>query len=195
MGMKDYTESPACKMMAVNCAICGRPLVDAISIERGLGPECRKEYDGGISEETRTEANKLVHAAACAAGIGRINEVLEAAEKVEVLGLKVLADKMRRRFKNAERNADIEIEIAGGDYRVVTPYRRKDSKAFVEAWRKVPGRRWVNGANVVPVTSKKALWAVLKEFFGGHYAKGPMGVFRIPEQKPEVVQEQLGLVA
>ena len=193
--MNSYENAPATKMLATNCVCCGRALVDAISVSIGVGPECRKEYDGGISEEVRSEANKLVHAAACSAGIGRIVEVMEAADKVEALGLKVLASKMRRRFRNAERNVDIEIEeIEGGNYRVLTPYRRKDSKAFVEAWRKVPGRRWVNGANVVPIASKSALWSVLKEFFGGHYAKGPMGVFRIPEQKPDVVQEQLGLV-
>ena len=194
MSMNDYTESPACKMLATNCVVCGRVLVDSVSVEMGIGPECRKEYDGGISEETRTEANKIVYTAACAAGIGRISEVMEAADKVEALGLSVLADKMRRRFKNAERNADIEIEmLSDGNYRVVTPYRRKDSKAFVEAWRKVPGRRWLNGANVVPVTSKRALWDILKEFFGGHYAKGPMGIFRIPEQKSGIIQDQFKL--
>ena len=192
--MNAYENAPATKMLAVNCAICGRPLVDAISIQQGLGPECRKEYDGGISQEIRLEANKLVHAAACAAGIGRISEVMAAAEQVEALGMAVLAGKIRRRFKNAERNADIEIEeLPSGEYRVVTPYRRKDSKAFVEAWRGVPGRRWVNGANVVPMASKKALWTVLREFFGGRYAKGPKGVFRIPVQEPGMVQGQLGL--
>jgi hypothetical protein len=29
---------------------------------------------------------------------------------------------------------------------------------------------------VVPVASKKALWTVLQEFFGGRYAKGPKRV-------------------
>ena len=193
MGMSDYTDSPACKMLAVNCAVCGRPLVDAVSIQQGLGPECRKEYDGGISDEVRIEANKIVHDAALAAGIGRIAEVLDAADKIEALGLSVLANKMRRRFKNAERLAEIEIEEVGGAYRVVTPYRRKDSKAFIKAWRTVPGRRWENGANVVPAASKKALWSVLKQFFGGKYAKGPKGVFRIPEEVPALVQEQLSL--
>jgi len=75
----------------------------------------------------------------------------------------------------------------------VTPYRRKDSKAFVAAWRAVPGRRWENGANVVPVASKKALWTVLREFFGGRYAKGPKGVFKIPEQASGLVQGKLSL--
>ena len=191
--MSDYTDSPACKMLNVRCVICGRLLVDAISIEAGLGPECRKENDGGIGSEVRGEANKIVHQAALAAGLGRISEVLEAANKVESMGLVVLAGKMRRRFKNAERQADIEIVESNGYYKVVTPYRRKDSKAFINAWRKVPGRRWENGANVVPVESKTALWAVLRDFFGGNYAKGPKGIFKIPEAVVQV-QTQLGLV-
>ena len=192
--MNGYENAPATRMLSTHCVVCGRPLVDAVSTELGIGPECRKEYDGGISDDVRKTANKLVYAASCSAGIGRIVEVMSTADQIEALGLKVLAGKIRRRFKNAEQNADIEIEeIPDGHYRVITPYRRKDSKAFVEAWRKVPGRRWVNGANVVPVTSKKALWVVLKEFFGGHYAKGPKGVFRIPGSKPESVQGELGL--
>ena len=191
--MSDYTDSPACRILSTRCLICGRPLVDAISIQMGMGNECRKEYDGGISDEVRIEANKIVHDAALAAGIGRIAEVLAAADKIEALGLSVLANKLRRRFKNAERLAEIEIEEVGGAYRVVTPYRRKDSKAFIKAWRTVPGRRWENGANVVPAASKKALWSVLKQFFGGKYAKGPKGVFRIPEEVPAFVQERLGL--
>lgn len=191
--MNAYENAPATKMLATNCVCCGRALVDAISVEMGIGPECRKENDGGISDETRTEANKIVHGAAVAAGLGRIAEVLVAADKVEALGLAVLAGKMRRRFKNAERLADIEIVEVSGTYRVITPYRRKDSKAFVAAWRTVPGRRWENGANVVPVASKTALWAVLRQFFGGKYAKGPKGVFRIPEAAPVPVQGQLNL--
>ena len=51
----------------------------------------------------------------------------------------------------------------------------------------------MNGANVVPVSSKKILWEVLTEFFGGHYAKGPKGVFRIPELETQPIQDQLGL--
>lgn len=193
--MDTYKNASATKMLASNCAVCGRALVDAISVEMGIGPECRKDYDGGISEENRIQANKIVHDAAMAAGIGRISEVLEAADKVEAIGLTVLANKMRRRFRNAKRLAEIEIEkIPGGFYRVITPYRRKDSKAFVAAWRSVPGRRWENGSNIIPVSSKTALWTVLKEFFGGRYANGPKGTFRIPIEESALKQAELELV-
>ena len=191
--MNTYENAPATKMLSSNCVCCGRPLVDAISIECGIGPECRKGNDGGISDNLRDEANKIVHQAALSAGIGRISEVLEAANKVESLGFVVLAGKMRRRFKNAERQAEIEIVKSNGYYRVVTPYRRKDSKSFINAWRMIPGRRWENGANLIPLKSKNDLWIILKNFFGGKYAKGPKGIFKIPEAVIQI-QGELGLV-
>jgi hypothetical protein len=168
-------------------------LVDAISVELGIGPECREGFNGDLTDETRKAANKLVFEASVAAVAGRIEVVRENAEKVRALGYGDLADKMGRRFVNAERLADITIEQDGEVYKVVTPYRRKDSKAFVEAWRSIPGRRWVNGANVVPVTSKSALWEVLKQFFGGKYAKGPKGVFKIPTPEPSLKQTTMKL--
>lgn len=197
MKTNTYETAPATKMLSVTCLICGRPLVDAVSVQIGLGPECRREYDAGITEAVRIKANKLVHEAALSAGIGRITEVLAYAKEVEDLGLNVLADKMRRRFKNAETNAEITIEEVSGvngvwNYRVLTPYRRSEAKKFVNAWRTVPGRRWENGANIIPITSKKELWSVLKKFFGGKYAKGPKGIFRIPAE-PTHVQTDLNL--
>lgn len=39
-----YVNAPATKMLATNCACCGRPLVDAHSVETGVGPDCRKMH-------------------------------------------------------------------------------------------------------------------------------------------------------
>jgi hypothetical protein len=39
-----YESAPATKMLATQCACCGRPLVDAASIEAGMGPICRKQH-------------------------------------------------------------------------------------------------------------------------------------------------------
>lgn len=39
-----YENSPACRMLATHCACCGRPLVDADSVEFGIGPVCRERY-------------------------------------------------------------------------------------------------------------------------------------------------------
>jgi hypothetical protein len=135
----------------------------------------------------------LVFDASVAATEGKVEVVREKAAEVRLLGFGELAEKMERRFTNVERKVDIEIVESNGYYRVTTPYRRKDSDVFVAAWRAVPGRRWVNGANVVPMASKTALWGVLRTFFGGRYAKGPKGMFRIPKAEPIPVQEELNL--
>ena len=39
-----YESAPATAMLATHCAACGRPLLDADSVEAGLGPECRKRH-------------------------------------------------------------------------------------------------------------------------------------------------------
>lgn len=39
-----YETAPATKMLATFCACCARPLVDAVSVETGVGPDCRKTH-------------------------------------------------------------------------------------------------------------------------------------------------------
>lgn len=192
--MNGYENSVACKLLASHCVCCGRALVDAISVEMGIGPECREGFNFDLTDENRKIANKLVFDASLAATNGLIEVVRANAAKIREMGFGELAEKMEHRFVKAEYKADITIkELQGGVLRVVTPYRRKDAKAFVDAWRKVPGRRWVNGANEIPVESKKQLYLVLRQFFAGKYAKGPKGVFKIPALEPVPVQGKLGL--
>lgn len=42
--MSQYENAPATKMVATHCVCCARPLVDAKSVERGVGPDCAKKY-------------------------------------------------------------------------------------------------------------------------------------------------------
>ena len=44
----NYENAPATKMAATNCCCCGKSLVDALSVNVGVGPECRKNY--GIND-------------------------------------------------------------------------------------------------------------------------------------------------
>ena len=55
-----YENAAATKLLATNCVICGRALVDATSVELGVGPECRKHVDGDIADDTRKTANEQV---------------------------------------------------------------------------------------------------------------------------------------
>ena len=191
--MSDYTNAPATKMLATHCVCCGRPLVDAVSVEMGIGPECRKNRDvvDAVDDDTRKAANEHIYHAAIAAQQGHVGEVMVRAEAIRSLGLGELAGKVGRRFKNAAKKADIIIEVVDGMLRVKTPYRRKDSDGFVQAWRNIPGRRFKHGANWIPVAQKKALFGLLRDFFGGRFAKGPKGVFRIPEPEPKPKQLEL----
>lgn len=40
-----YENTAACKMQATHCAYCARPLTDAESVQRGVGPDCAARYD------------------------------------------------------------------------------------------------------------------------------------------------------
>jgi len=198
--MSDYTQAPATQMLATNCVCCGRALVDACSVELGIGPECRNGiFPEGVDDCDRKIANEHVHAAAIAAQGGHAEKVVEIAGMIRDLGFTELADKVERRFKTgvakAERNADIEITEDGDDLLVKTPYRRGDADAFVQAWRDIPGRRYdrATKCNRIPKASKNALWGLLRTFFPGKWGKGPKGAFRVPAAPKTEKQMELNL--
>ena len=181
MSDNGYVNALATKMLATNCVCCGRALVDAISVQLGIGPECRQNDDSGISADIQAQANELVYRASLAAQNGEISTVKGYAEQIKALGLGNLADKVGRRFRNAERNTEIVLTLEGDYYRVETPFRRGAKAEFIAAWRAIPGRRYKDNSNYVPVVQKKALFELLRQFFAGKVANGPKGLFKIPE--------------
>jgi len=193
-----YEDATATKLLATHCVCCGRPLCDAVSVELGMGPECRKGYDAGMGDESRTKANEIVHAAAVMAQTGHVEKVVEYTKELKELGFDKLASKVGRRFKRvADRRVKAEIIIEkakDGMVRVKTPFRRGKCKDFIQAWRKIPGRRYNKGFNYVPETQKKALWKLLVEYFPGKYGDGPKGFFRVPpsDKKPDQMEMDMG---
>lgn len=198
--MSDYTQAATTILLATNCVCCGRPLVDAVSVEMGIGPECRNGiFPENVDDCDRQVANELVHNAAIAAQTGNAQKVVEIADAICKLGFPELADKVARRFKNgvakAERNADIVIKEDGDDLLVKTPYRRGEAEAFIDAWRNIPGRRYDRATkmNRVPKAQKAALWTLLRAFFPGKWGKGPKGAFRVPAAPKTEKQMELEL--
>ncbi len=177
-----YETAIQTKMLATHCCVCGRPLVDASSVELGIGPECRSNYAGGIDENTRILCNKLTYQAALAAQRGDLTAVRALAAEIESAGLAKLAAKIVKRFKNAETKCKIFIVERDGKLYVDTPFKRS-VEDFASHWRAIPGRRWENGKNVVPVSSKAALWALLKALYAGEWLQSGRGYFRI-EKRP-----------
>lgn len=198
--MSDYTQAPATILLSTNCVCCGRALVDACSVELGIGPECRNGiFPEGVDESDRALANKHVHHAAIAAQNGNVEKVLAFAKMIQELGFETLSVKVERRFKRGmkrvERKADIVITEDGKDFIVRTPYRRGEKDKFIKAWRSIPGRRYdrPQRVNRIPMAQRSALWDLLRTFFPNKWGKGPKGVFRVPSKPKVEKQMELGL--
>lgn len=164
-----YETLNSTRILATRCAVCARPLRDAVSVELGIGPDCREKYGYSecINEGNRERANQLIYLVADAqTGI----EAVTAARALKELGFVKLASKI------ATRLFDVRIErIAPGTLAISTPY----TQAGVDAFRQVPGRQWNKElcANVVPEANKNQVWAALKKAFAGHEMLGPDGQF------------------
>lgn len=174
-----YENAPATLLLATHCAACGRALLDAVSVEAGMGPDCREKYGYGEAQNTpdferalaclatfttpvaevlvpgdaHATANKLVNRAARGLDAGACIAAIDA------LGFKTLAAKLGARIHA------VRVEQVDGVLVVHAPF----SAEFNEAVRSVPGQRFVKEGKkawrTVPVSSRAALWAALKRAF------------------------------
>ncbi len=182
-----YENSPACLLLATHCACCGRALVDAKSVETGVGPECRKRHGYATAEGCPDWVVALSALASAAEADARLGEAaykvvgmmddtrkaanlvmhrIAAAQSGPGVGHLVTALRALGFRKMAERTADrlgsvlVEVDTATGALAVFAPY----SEEFTAAMRGVPGRRWDREAkaNVVPASSRSQLWGALR---------------------------------
>ncbi len=172
-----YETAPATRMLATHCAVCRRPLVDAASVEAGIGPDCREKhgYDIDVNEDARREANKLVHEIAVGADPSMLPMQLCA---LRVYGFDRLADVI------IDRQAKVKVTVAAQTHHgaellaLETPYNPEFTEALKHA---VVWRKWDREAKVwlVPAGARNAVWAVLKRFFKGTLGVGPRGPFMV----------------
>lgn len=166
-----YENAPATQLVATNCCVCARPLVDAVSVEVGMGPDCRKRYYKAANPEAeanRPIANKIVHALAVGEG-----DVATQLLELRMLGFGPLVERLTERLVAVTiREEDDRLEVS-------FPY----DAAAVEAIKRFPSRRynpehktWCMPASK---TCRVLLWALLRRFFHGQLAEGPKGFFRI----------------
>lgn len=199
-----YTDAPACKLLATHCCCCSRPLLDAVSVEMGIGPDCRKKYMGKLGGPARDEANRIVYALALVVSGLKPEHIeglsTEATQAAYALGgtkavgamlsaagggqgatmlerLRTLGfDKLADKFEEAW--LPVRIAEVGNELRVQAPY----DDAAVAAQRSIPGRRWdkATKCNYYPVAQKAAVWAMLRRFYSGLAGIGPKGAFVVP---------------
>lgn len=106
--MSTYENAPATKLLATACACCGRALVDAVSVETGIGPDCREKY--GVHFDTTNEAH--VEANALVFQVARKGMTAKDAQpifdRLAALGFTVLADRIAKRFRTVVTVVDVE---------------------------------------------------------------------------------------
>lgn len=163
-----YESAPATLLVATHCAACSKPLVDAVSVETGIGPECRKKHGFmvDVDPEIRARANELVfRIAAKQVGI----DVARACEELRVIGFAKLAERIGKRLYT------VKLVLVDNGFEVIAPYKEE----AVAAMRSIPGRRWVadRKVNFVPHTSIGALHDFLRDHYSGHLALGRKGPF------------------
>lgn len=167
-----YETAPATALVATHCCVCSRPLVDAKSVEMGIGPVCRKKYgfDMPVTDDVRKAANVLVYQIAAAPqGL----ECLAKISEIRTLGFLVLADKLESRV------AKVRVVVVEGRVRLVTPY----DADFVAEIRSIAGRKWHKQEKVwsFPLCARSELWSALRLHFSGATAVGPKGPFVIQQ--------------
>lgn len=158
-----YENAPATQMLATHCAACGRPLVDAVSVESGMGPDCREKYGKWPAEVDRATINKLVHDIALDQFCSP-----EQAKALHDLGATRIAARVAERFATVLVEKDGEEALA-----VWTPKFNED---VVAAMKRVP-RQWDAKRKVYIVQGgfRDVLWRALRTLGGWGY--GPKGPF------------------
>ena len=148
-----YEDSRACKMLATHCACCSKPLVDAESVNTGMGPICRDKHgyaDG--PNENRVRANKLVYEIAA---LQNGDAVAAKVKELHELGFTKLANRIVARLSNI-----IRIEKQAKEWWVWAPFR----SGLTFAWNnEVPGSVWDRQLKLrrVPLKAGGALRAFL----------------------------------
>lgn len=200
-----YTDSPAFALNPTHCSACGRPLVDATSVEFSIGPVCRKKYKYEdaypIDEKTSAKvvailqnlsnvdvADKAMNAV-LADDSRRANNVLNRAVAVlakedrEHKDITFALEAMKTMGYTeladqiAGRLADVEVTVENGRIIFDTPFEPD----FIEAIKGIKGRRWDKERKVwtVPVSQKAEAWEALQSAYEGLLGHGPKGMFRI----------------
>lgn len=187
------TLSPSSLLVAVFCGACGLPLVDAVSIETGIGPICRRKhgYESMQGDANWELARRLLGPVACLdmAEVGESRDwahavanrichrvavfqdgpdVARMVQGLAALGFRRMAARM------AERLGAVTVEAEGDELVVRMSF---DQSQRCEL-RSIPGRTWDRDAHVnrVPVSSRRELWAVLRAGLPGSLVSGPGGV-------------------
>ena len=199
-----YENAPATLLLATHCCLCGRPLVDAESVECGIGPHCRKDKssdatpDWGavadqlslwVAEAPMDDARRIMFETAMNAiedarkgndhkMANVLTREIAAVRGSSPVGHLVMAIRCMGRTRLADALAsrlyEIRIRESGAELLVKSPY----SDAFRGMTRNLRAR-WDKEGKFYRVGAdvRRELYAALKLSYPGQLAFGPRGEF------------------
>lgn len=196
-----YENAPATILLATHCCICGRPLLDADSVEIGIGPTCRKGIEADtapdwaatseqlalwVAEAPQDDQRRVMFEQALEAQgddhkfSNVLTRYIAAARGKSPVGHLVFAIRLMGRSRLADALAsrlyEIRLRTDDSGYLVKSPY----SDTFKLEMRRIGGRWEKEGKFYrVPATSKAALFTALKASYAGQRAFGPRGEFSL----------------
>ncbi len=178
-----YEEAPATKMLATFCSVCSRPLLDAESVERGIGPVCAEKYGflGSVAAEARAEANVLVHMIAVEQEGEKVNVAIE---RLRELGFMKLANAVERRtvradiaisYKYLPVRQEETVTRVFPFFVVKAPFNPEFNQARYSITKAYFDK--ANKVHCIPANEKPALFAALRKTFPeGTTIRSPRGV-------------------
>lgn len=188
--MSTYESAPAVQLVATTCCVCGRPLLDAVSVKSGIGPICAEKTGYGresMPEAERVEVNRLVYELAA---LGRDARAVDRLPRLRALGFHDLVQRVEERLQSLVeiRMGLTEPTEQAGPVRVWVKFPKLEPYAFdavLRDLRCIPGRQWVRdasgktGRNTFARTreASNAWRALLAKHFPGRVVAGLKGLY------------------
>lgn len=122
-------ENSKYRLMDTRCCICNKSLKDAVSVEIGIGPLCRKKYGHAeVNDADRDFINALTSECALHAVKGEIDEIFTTAEEIYKRGYETLANKIILNF------VEIQCIQEKDTFILKVPFNREFNDALYMKW-------------------------------------------------------------
>lgn len=198
--MSSYENARATKMLNVRCILCNRPLLNADSVQRAVGPDCARKHgielalgpvQWDVAAQRLTDILPHDHEVwplwGEGAEVGKIANALtwwiahQSERTLRTAAICALHDLGYTALARAAAvgRGGVQVETHGDTLWVRTNY----SPTWVEKARTVQGRRWDGKQKVdtFPVASRASLWqALCASFERGTPIVGDRGIRPIP---------------
>jgi hypothetical protein len=189
-----YSHTEACQLIATHCACCGKPLLDAKSVEFGIGPDCRRNYgfdevptkpdwyagktiaanfDPSLPVDAWTDARVTCNALVKIFALDPVGRKW-IPEAVYALGYLKLSEKLAQRGGKLIVRAFPKGDTNPTHFTVKAPFNpRFAPRQFGGTWGS-KDKLWT-----VPGTSRKELWEAIRRCYAGKVLVTDTGVHEV----------------